>query len=437
MNLTVNFQKKVYRFCLCSAILAIIPPIQSEIPGSSVPEALLEKEIAGPYILEALEKNTGIASQEKRYQAARASITSARALPNPSVQITHFVESIQTRTGPQRQGIQLQQPFPAIGTLGRRANIARSQSEALWHAYAIQQFKLMDEVVEAVFDLAYIEKSIEITHKNIDLLQRLESIAEDRVKSGASLTDLLRIQVEIERHFDSVSKQETERDSTGYRLESILGQNPTGRTFTLDWEAPQPIQTNSQRWISYLRENSPEIAMLRSIESSHEARERLAKLANRPELSVGLNYLRTGDALNSATSGSGDDPWAIMVGVSLPIWGKANNAIGIAASLEKDAVSAQILNQERVLIGKGMSWIAKLEDSQKRIQRFETKLIPLVRQVQEITESSYQSGNATALDLIDSDRALLKQETEYWRAAADAWIARWKLATLSGGLWLN
>ena len=437
MNLTVYFQKKVYRFCLGLATLATIPPIYSQVPDSSVPEALLQKDIVGPYILEALQNNTGILAQEKRYQAARASITSARALPNPRVQITHFVESIQTRTGPQRQGIQLQQPFPAMGTLGRRTDIARTHAEALWNAYAIQQFKLMDEVVEAVFDLAYIEKSIEITHKNIDLLQRLESIAEDRVKSGASLTDLLRLQVEIERHFDSVSKQETQRDSTGYRLESLLGRDPTGRPFILDWEAPQPLEINAQRWISYVRENSPEIAMLRSIESSQEARERLAKLANRPELSVGLNYLRTGDALNPATSGSGDDPWAIMVGVSLPVWGKANNAIGIAASLEKDAVSAQILNQERGLIGNGMSWIAKLEDSQKRIQRFETKLIPLVRQVQEITESSYQSGNASALDLIDSDRALLQQEIEYWRAAANAWIARWKLATLSGGLWLN
>ncbi len=437
MNLSVYFQKKSYRFCLGLATLAIVQPIHSEVPTSIVPESLLQRDIAGPYILEALENNTGIFAQEKRYQAARASITSARALPNPRVQITHFVESIQTRTGPQRQGIQLQQPFPAMGTLRRRADIARTHSEALWHAYAIQQFKLMDEVVEALFDLAYIEKSIEITNKNIDLLQRLESIAEDRVKSGASLTDLLRIQVEIERHFDSVSKQETQRASTGFRLESLLGRDPTGRPFTLDWEAPQPIGLDAKQWISHLREHSPEIAMLRSIESSQEARERLAKLANRPELSVGINYLRTGDALNPATSGSGDDPWAIMVGVSLPSWGKANNAIGVAASLEKDAVSAQILNQERTLIGNGMSWIAKLEDSQKRIQRFESKLIPLVRQVQEITESSYQSGNASALDLIDSDRALLQQETEYWRAAADAWIARWKLATLSGGLWLN
>lgn len=418
-------------------MLAIGQSVSSQVPSSSPPEGLSQKEIVGVYILEALEKNTGILAQEKRYQAARESINSARTLPNPRIQITHFVESIQTRTGPQRQAIQLQQPFPAIGVRGRRSDIARNHSDALWHAYAIQQFKLIDQVAEAVLDLAYIEKSIEIIHKNIALLKRLESIAEDRVKSGASLADLLRIQVEIERYLDNVSKQETQRIATGYRLESLLGREPIGNRFALDWEAPSPIVINEQRWITHLREHSPEIAMLRSIESSQDARERLAKLANRPEFSVGLNYLRTGDALSSATTGSGNDPWAVMVGVSLPIWGKANNSIALAASLEKEAVSAQILDQERNLLGTGLSWVAKLEDSQKRIQRYESKLIPLARQVQEITESSYQSGNASALDLIDSDRALLKQETEYWRAAADAWLARWKLATLSGGLWLN
>lgn len=437
MNAFVYFRKRTYRICLSWVILAIAQPMNGQSPAANAPMALAQETIAGPFVLEALENNTGILAQEKRYHAAREAITSARALPNPRLQITQFVESIQTRTGPQRQAIQLQQPFPAIGTLGKRAAIARNHSDALWNAYVIQQFKLIDQVAEAVLDLAYTEKSIEITNQNISLLQRLESIAEDRVKSGASLADLLRIQVEIERHLDSVSKQKTHRASTGYRLESLLGREPTGRPFLLNWDAPIPIIASAQQWISHLREHSPEIAMLRSIESSQEARERLAKLANRPEFSVGLNYIRTGDALNPATPGSSDDPWAVMVGVSLPIWGKANNSIALAASLEKDAVSAQILDQERMLAGNGLSWIAKLEDAQTRIERYESKLIPLARQVQEITESSYQSGNASALDLIDSDRALLKMETEYWRAAADAWLARWKLATLSGGLWLN
>lgn len=177
--------------------------------------------------------------------------------------------------------------------------------------------------------------------------------------------------------------------------------------------------------------------MLRAIENSQEARERLSRLASRPDFSVGLNYIRTGDALNSSTPGSGTDPWAVMVGVSLPVWGKSNNAIALQASLEKEAISAQIENIELRLQGEGRSWIARLDDSQGRLERYRTKLLPLARQAQEITESSYRSGTASILDLIDTDRALLKLETEYWRAASDAWLARWKLATLSGGLWLN
>jgi hypothetical protein len=63
----------------------------------SIPIELSSKNIVGPLISEALENNPGLRAFDLRYQAARESITSARALPNPKVQLTHFVESIQTR----------------------------------------------------------------------------------------------------------------------------------------------------------------------------------------------------------------------------------------------------------------------------------------------------------------------------------------------------
>ena len=126
-----------------------------------------------------------------------------------------------------------------------------------------------------------------------------------------------------------------------------------------------------------------------------------------------------------------------LVGVSLPIWSKAKNALSLQASLETDALAARIADLELELAAEGKAWVAKLSDAQTRIQRYDSNLLPLARQAQEIAESSYQSGKASILDLIDSDRALLKLETEYWRAASQAWLARWKLATLSGGLWLD
>ena len=398
---------------------------------------LASRDIVGSLVAEALRNNPGLEAYNKRYLAACESIDSV-ALPNPKVQITHFVESIETRTGPQEQALMLQQPIPWLSKLSRKRDAAKAQSAALWQAYAIQQFKLVDQTSKQALDIAFLEKSIVITQENIALLKRLESIVENKVKSGGDLGDLIRLQVEMERLIDSVAKKEAERSATTAKLQSLLGHKPTNDIqFSFDWQAPDALTTNAAQWLYAIQERSPQIAMLRSIAASQEAREQLARLASRPDFYIGLNYIWTDDASDASVSNSGKDPWSLIFGVSLPIWYKANKATALQATFEKEAVASQIEELELKLLSEGRAWIAKLKDAQDRIERYNTKLIPLARQAQEITETSYRSGSATILDLIDSDRALLELETEYWQAAAAAWLARWKLTALSGGLWLN
>ena len=399
--------------------------------------SLESRDIVGPFVNEALRNNLGISVHDKRFLAAKESISVVGSLPNPRVQLTHFVESIQTRTGPQRQALALQQPLPWLSKLDRKREAANAQSEALWHAYAHQQFQLIDKVANRVFEIAFHDKSIAIQKENIELLKRLEEVVEGRVRAGGDLNDLLRLQVEIGRFENEVARQAADRKVAEVRLEALLGRRNAAGLPILDWQAPVELVASPTEWIKSIANRSPQIAMLRSLESSQSARERLAKLASRPDFSVGINYIRTGEAINPAAQGSGDDPWALMLGVSLPIWGKRNSAMERQASLQKEALVAEALNLELELLAEGRALIVKLEDTQRRLTRFESQLIPLAIQAQEITQSSYQSGKSTVLDLIDSDRSLLKLKTEYWRAAADAWIARWKLATLSGGLWLD
>lgn len=401
------------------------------------PIELSQHAIAGPFITEALTNSPTLLVAENRYQAARASLESAGVLPNPRVQITHFVESIQTRTGPQRQALSIQQPIPWQGSLRTKRGIARSQSEALWHSYATIQFKTIDQVATNVIENAYLTKSIAITQQNIKLLERLQTIAENKIKSGGSLNDLLRLQMETGRHRDTLARQETTLRANSAKLESAMGRTPTGTSIPIEWNAPTPIQAAASQWLDAIPRQSPQIATLNALLASQASRERLASFASRPDFSVGLNYIRTGDALDPSIKDSGKDPWALMVGVSLPVWGKANNAIARQASFERDAIIAQIHELQLFLLAEGHAWIARLEDAQNRIQLYQTSLLPLAQQTHDITESSYRSDKATILELIESDRALLKLETEYWRAAADAWFARWKLATLSGGLWLD
>lgn len=394
-------------------------------------------DTVGPLIVEALKNNPGLVAHDKRYQAARQSIDAAGALPNPRAQITHFIESVQTRTGPQRQAIMLQQPIPWLGKLSSKRAAARHQANALWHAYAFQQFKLIDDVSQQVLEIAFLDKAIATTQQKITLLKRLETIVEDKVKAGGNLRDLLKLHVEIEQLEDHVAQQDTQRIVARSTLESLLGRTGTGSPIALQWHAPPALRTPTEQWLAGITERSPRIATLRALERSYESRERLSRLAARPDFSVGLNYIRTGDALEPTTFGSGQDPWALMVGISLPLWGKANHSVALQASLEKDAITAQTHETELILQAEGRAWIAKLENAQQRVERYASTLLPLARQSQEITKSGYQSGTASILDLIDSDRQLLKLEIEYWRAAADAWTARWKLATLSGGLWID
>lgn len=410
---------------------------KAETPPPNSAEQLAQRDIAGTFIAEALKNNPSLDAAERRYDAARASIDSAAVLPNPTAQITHFVESIQTRTGPQRQAIMLQQPIPWLGKLNRRRDAARSQSEALWHAYAQAQLELASGIAQQVLEVAFLDKSITIQQQNLELLRQLEPVVGDRVRAGGNLTDLLRLQTEIGRMEDKLARQTTLRKASGFQLEAALGRAPGDGVDAFDWSVPEPLNAPRQLWIDAVLERSPQLAMLRAVANSQEARVRLARLASRPDFSVGVNYIRTGEARDPSMQGSGDDPWAIMVGVSLPIWGKANSAVARQASFEQDAIAAQISEAELALLATCKASIARLEDAQSRMQRFDTQLLPLARQAREILASSYRSGNASILDVIDHERTLLQLETEYWRAAADAWQSRWKLATLSGGLWLE
>ena len=430
-----NFSRTYFAIALSATLAATTVYAQTNTPSNA--RALASNDLLGPIIREALENNPGLLAYETRYNAARQSITAAGVLPNPRIQLTHFVESIQTRTGPQRQAIMLQQPIPWLGKLDSKRDVARAQSESLWHAYSAQQFVILDQVAETALEIAYLDKAIAITEQNLHLLGQLEAIVEERVRSGGDLNSLLRLQVEIESFQDLVSRQETTREVASAKLAALIGNSLNSHSPNRNWDAPSPTTEDQIGWLSAIPQRNPQIAMLRALANSNAARERLASFANRPDFTVGLNYIRTGDASNPATTDSGKDPWALMIGVSLPIWGNANNAIELQASLEKDAVLAQIEELELRLHAQGKGWIAKLNDATRRIQRYDSKLLPLARQASEITRSSYQSGKASILDAIDSERTLLKLETEYWRAAADAWQAKWKLATLSGGLWLE
>ena len=80
--------------------------------GVSVAPNLDELE---SYLIRAQSANPQLKAFAQHYEAAMQRIPQASALPDPMFQVTHFVESVQTRTGPQENVFMFSQRMPWFG----------------------------------------------------------------------------------------------------------------------------------------------------------------------------------------------------------------------------------------------------------------------------------------------------------------------------------
>ena len=85
------------------------------------------------YLERAQEANPELEAYRQHYAAAQQRIPQARALPDPTLQVTQFVESVQTRTGPQENIFMVSQKVPWFGVLKGRRDAAASSYLRLSH----------------------------------------------------------------------------------------------------------------------------------------------------------------------------------------------------------------------------------------------------------------------------------------------------------------
>jgi outer membrane protein TolC len=92
-------------------------------------------------IKEATDRNPAIIAAREKWQSAQEIIEARRALPDPQLNYSYFVEPIETRVGPQRHILGAKQKFPFYGKRALRAEVASKESEALEATYeAVSSF---------------------------------------------------------------------------------------------------------------------------------------------------------------------------------------------------------------------------------------------------------------------------------------------------------
>lgn len=383
------------------------------------------------YLSRALSESPELRSFEHRYGAAKNRIPQLSSLPDPTLQLTYFVESVQTRTGPQENVLILNQRIPWFGKLKNREVAASAEAEVLWFAYQNQQLMLVREVGTAFYEYGYLEHAIRLTRENLELLQSLEPVVETQVKAGANLNSLLRLKVEIGKMEDRLQSLSQDRIALSADLMSSLALPDAGVLPWPSWEKPDPISLDPVNLQQDLALENPALNMLKSKVASAEARKAVADLERYPDFTLGVNYVQIGDPeVNPAAAGAGEDAWGVTAGISIPLWPGRIKA-GRQEALENIYASENELEQKQnQLRAELKTSLALLTDAERRLNLYGEDLLDLAQQGVDNSFRAYEVGQAGILDVIDSERSLLELQLLYWRAAADAWQQRIRIQSL-------
>lgn len=394
---------------------------------------LPEKPTLDDYLRVAAHRSPSLRGAFYRWQSALENAGHVGKLPDPVFSYMYFVESVETRVGPQNQRFALRQMVPWFGTLGAREDRSLEASKAAWQAFESERLRLYYRVKTAYYDYYYLGREAAITRETLELLSFWESVA--RIKYQVALArhpDVIKAQVEL-------GKLEDRLLSVTDQLEPAAAQLRTALDLPDDRALPVPdsifvaeIGVDRDSVLARTYAHNPDLkALLYRIESA-KAGVRVAGKLSWPSFVFGLDYIDTGPAIMPGVPDSGKDPFMVSVGVTLPVWYGANSARKREAEANlraaeygyRDARNRVAAYLERVVFDYG--------DALRKTRLYRDGLVPKAQQSLNASYTSYQAGKTDFLNVLDAERQLLEFQLMFERSLSNVAIRRAELEMLTG-----
>lgn len=327
------------------------------------------------------------------------------ALPDPKAKITGG-QLAETAAGRLETivGVEQNLPYPGKRSLRKHrvlklAEAASSQREAL-------RVQLEYQLRMAYWQYYEVRQTRELLRENQELLKQLTETVQSRVEANqAQSQDLIRLTNEIgkiERQIVLLNKKESRVKAS---LNALL-HRPQKSSLPIPKFDTKDLRVNLAATVS----SHPELSRGRNMIAVAQHEHSLAKLANKPDFKVGLQYGSVdGDGL--APSSNGRDQVMATFGVSLPIWESKNKATRKTAEASVAKYSSQLEATRELLESERSASQADIAAQQSLIKLFSKQLIPDSQSAFELTTTSYANGKGSFNDLIDAWRQLLQQRT--------------------------
>ncbi len=272
------------------------------------------------YLTEALFYNEDIKSAQANIIVAQHKTRQTGTLPDPQLGVYYYIESVETRTGPQEAAISLSQAVPWPGKLPLTKKISARDSIIAKARLNAVQLAVTSQVKQIYVEYGFNQKSKQINNENLELLKYLEGVALTKYTSGKlDYSTILKIQIEMAKADDRLRASQDRTLSILARLNSLLGADiHTKRS------APQmpfiSMNETPEALLDHARQNSPNLIEARENITKAKLGRELAEKDFLPDLNFSIKTIITDKAEFGDPQDSGNDPIIAGVTVNLPIF---------------------------------------------------------------------------------------------------------------------
>jgi cobalt-zinc-cadmium efflux system outer membrane protein len=404
-------------------LLAIATSPATALPAETAPDTLES------LLREAFEKNPTILAARARLEGSRARSGHVGTLPNPQVRATLFLLPIETRVGPQRFALSVNQNVPFPSKLGGRVAVAEREADV---AQALVEGRIRDVLTQvrlAWYELHYLVRALEIVRGNQEIARRIVELGANAFGKGRiPHYDVNRAEAEMARlAYDELALRDL-ADAQWRTLNALLDRKdiPLPEIALLpSFELATPLADLE----TLAREHRPELAAARSRKAAAEAMVALVRKDYWPDFGIGLTWLV--HEAEGVAPDRGQDAFGITVGLDLPVWYGSLGAKVDEARAGERAAAHETRVEDAALRTELADRVYDFVNARRLLRLYDANLLPQAAAA--LHSADAEAGRAATLGELLERRAIhLQFSLARERALADTWKALARLEQAVG-----
>jgi cobalt-zinc-cadmium efflux system outer membrane protein len=363
-------------------------------------------------IREALARNPTLQVSRSQVAQARARVTQARALPEPSIGASIVGQPGAFRPGSGNESdlsVGITIPYP--GKILLRGQSARAELGSIDESYTLQRQLVVFQTNQAYDSLLVSLRHRQDLEEARKLTQDFLDKTQARFNAGTvAKLDVIKAQVGIAQAENDLIANERGVANARAALNRLLGRVLGASIEAADSLTIPTVPPNFEQLEAIAMARRPELRGLASEQLGARADQKLAQQYLIPDLDFSITRSRPYGSTPEYETG---------IGIGLPIFFWQHQRGEVAEAKQRTSELAAQYRDVAAQVGEDLrNAYATASTSYRQAVYLRDQLLPSAREAHRIASASYSLGGSSALEVIDAQRTLLDAQTQYAAALA-------------------